>query len=93
MSFFYDVFSDLIKTKDLKDLSITMIVGKGMLLEGEFKILSLSEDLIAVKYNKKTIEISGENLIIKTMAKGELAIWGVINNINFGGNNDKWNLY
>ena len=93
MSFFYDVFSDLSASKDLKDLSINMIVGKGLLIEGEFKILSLNENLISIKTSRKIVEISGENLTIKTMSMGELAVQGIINNINFGGKNDKWNLY
>ena len=89
MSFFYDVFSDLSASKDLKDLSINMIVGKGLLIEGEFKILSLNENLISIKTSRKIVEISGENLTIKTMSMGELAVQGIINNINFGGKNDK----
>lgn len=89
MSFFYDVLS-VFNMNELGDnLSISYIENKGIFIVGKFKVEMVEETMICLKTKKQRVDIFGENLSVKTMAKGEIAIEGKILNINFGGKNDK----
>lgn len=81
MSFFYD----FLKYFDLKNLdastTVTLIVGVGAVIIGKIKIKDISENQIRVTSKKNIISVTGENLNIKSISKGELVIGGNIKNI------------
>ena len=81
MSFFYD----FLKYFDLKNLdastTVTLIVGVGAVIIGKIKIKDISENQIRVTSKKNVISVTGENLNIKSISKGELVIGGNIKNI------------
>ena len=81
MSFFYD----FLKYFDLKNLdastTVTLIVGVGVVIIGKIKIKDISENQIRVTSKKNVISVTGENLNIKSISKGELVIGGNIKNI------------
>lgn len=84
MSFFYDVF-DILGIDDISNsLSINFVENKGMVIVGKFKILTLNDCLVQIKSNKNLIKIEGEELMIKTVSKGELVIKGKIFSICAG---------
>lgn len=66
-----------------QDVVCTFIVGKGVCVEGYKKIFELSEKRIVLFFeNKKSIEIIGENLQIKEIAKSDISIFGNVKSIN-----------
>lgn len=89
MSFFYDVFAALGVDEISNNLSINFVENKGMVVVGKFKILTLNDSLVQIKSNKNLIKIEGENLMIKTVSKGELVIVGKVFSIGTGEKNDK----
>lgn len=84
MSFFND-FLDYFKVKDLTNkVSLSMIVGVGLIVVGKIKILNFSEELIEIKADKQKIILSGEELSISTMSKGEIIVAGIVKKIDIG---------
>lgn len=84
MSFFYD-FLNYFDIEDLKnEVSISLVVGTGLMIVGNVKILNFSSDKITVLANKKEIVFEGKELVISAMGKGEIVIAGKILNIKIG---------
>lgn len=84
MSFFYD-FLNYFDIEDLKnEVSISLVVGTGLMIVGNVKILNFSSDKITVLANKKEIAFEGKELVISAMGKGEIVIAGKILNIKIG---------
>lgn len=84
MSFFND-FLDFFKVKDLTNkVSLSMIVGVGLIVVGKIKILNFSEELIEIKADKQKINLYGEELSISTMSKGEIIVAGIVKKIDMG---------
>lgn len=84
MGFLNEQLSAL-KLDDLskQDVVCTFIVGKGICVEGYKKIFELSEKKIVLFIeNKKSIEIVGENLQIKEIAKNDICISGIVKSLN-----------
>lgn len=85
MSFFYD----LMKCFNISDISskitLTFVLGVGLAVVGKVKILNLSEEEIVVGNKKQKIIISGNDLIIKSVSKGEVIIGGSVLNISASG--------
>ena len=76
MSFFSDFF-DSVKLEDEKNkIYCSMIFGKKITIIGSAKIDSMSQDEIVLRVKKEKIKITGTNLIISSMAKGEFEIEG-----------------
>lgn len=88
MSFFNDILNIFEIDKEAKILSINFILNKGLAIYGSFKIITINEDMIIVKTARDRVEIEGENLTIKTMAKGELIVCGKIFCIRSGEKNE-----
>ena len=85
MSFFNDIFNMFEVNDQTKNLTISYVENKGAMIVGKFKILTMNEEKILLKSEKNKIGIIGENLIIKSVAKGEILIFGKILNIDCGG--------
>lgn len=81
MSFFDEIFQELNINNSDKNITISMALGGGIFIVGNFKILSFSDSKICINSQKETVIISGENLSIKTMAKGEILASGKICNV------------
>ena len=78
MSFFND-FLDYFDVSDMSNqISIFSIIGIGLIVEGNVSVLNLSSELIELKTPKGKISISGENLLIKSISKGEVVIEGKV---------------
>lgn len=84
MSFFYD-FLDYFRVDDVSDkTSIVAVIGVGLMITGKIKILSLSDELVEVKSFKEKLSVFGNNLIIKSVSKGEIVISGKVTKIETG---------
>ena len=78
MSFFND-FLDYFDVSDMSNqISIFSIIGIGLIVEGNVSVLNLSSELIELKTPKGKISIFGENLLIKSISKGEVVIEGKV---------------
>lgn len=81
MSFFCELF-DCFKIDDMsKYLSISMILGVGLVIVGNFKIVRLEEENIIIDSKNKEVSIEGKSLSIKSVSKGELIINGNVTKI------------
>jgi len=89
MSFFYDFFDEITSIDDTDNLKLTYVQNKGVVVVGKFKILTLNDELIILKIKKDKNEIKGENLMIKSISKGEIAVFGRVYNINCGEKNNE----
>ena len=78
MSFFYDFLNYFDITDMSNKTTIFSILGVGLVVEGNVSILSLSNELIELKSYKEKVSIYGENLLIKSISKGEIVIEGKI---------------
>ena len=77
MSFFND-FLDYFDVSDMSNqISIFSIIGIGLIV-GNVSVLNLSSELIELKTPKGKISIFGENLLIKSISKGEVVIEGKV---------------
>lgn len=81
MSFFYDFLKSLAIDDLSSDITITTIVGHGIMVVGNFRVKEIGSDLIVVSSGKEKISISGKSLSVLTLAKGEIAISGRVENI------------
>ena len=78
MSFFYD-FLDYFKIEDASDkTTLLTFVGVGMVIVGKVSIADLSDSFVELKSDKEKILIYGENLLIKSISKGEVVIEGKV---------------
>ncbi len=76
MSFFND-FLDELNIDNMKEKTfISLVLGYGIGIIGNIKILNLSDEEIEFKTNKGKIKIIGKDLIVKTISKGEVLICG-----------------
>ena len=85
MSFFNDLFDDLGVCDWQQKLIINCVEDEGLVISGVFKILIINSEIVSIKTSQKIIDIEGENLMLKTLAKGEITVHGTIKNIKFGG--------
>lgn len=84
MSFFYD-FLDYFKIDDIsKNIAIMAVLGKGVMIVGKLEITNIGDDFIEIKSGKDKVCISGKNLIVKTLSKGEILLSGKIEKIETG---------
>lgn len=84
MSFFCDVV-DFFKIDNIDDkISITFVVGHGLMVVGKFKIDRIDENEIVIESPKEKVVIVGEKMILVSVAKGEIAISGSISKIETG---------
>jgi hypothetical protein len=81
MSFFCDFLHELSVDDVSNKIVISVIMGVGVGIVGKMKINNLAENEIIVEANKKKIDIVGENLTIKSIAKGEIFVLGNITKI------------
>ncbi len=89
MSFFYDLLN-YFKVDDFSSkTSISIIVGVGLMIVGNIKILNLSDEDLKFQSGKDIIEIVGENLKLRSVSKGEIIIEGKIKNLNMVNKNGK----
>ncbi len=64
------------------DMCITFMIGKGAVVQGYKKILSISDsELIVAGKNKRIIKITGSNLEIFSLACSEIVLHGKIERI------------
>lgn len=82
-------FCDLMKSFNIEDLknetTISMILGVGIMIVGNIKIQTLGNEQIVILSKKQKIDITGEDLKIKSMTKGEIVIGGNIKNLSLVG--------
>lgn len=82
-------FCDLMKSFNIDDLknetTLSMILGVGIMIVGNIKIQTLGEEQIVVSSKKQKIEITGTDLKIKSMTKGEIVVGGNIKNLSLAG--------
>lgn len=64
-----------------KGVSIFMSDFKSLYLTNYDKLLNVSNDLISVKFKNVSIEISGENLVLKKLGKDELFVCGDLKSV------------
>lgn len=84
MSFFYD-YLEYFNIKELGEkIYISFVFDVGVMVVGNLKIKHLSDTEITLANKKNSIIIIGENLVIKTLAKGEIVIEGKICEIKSG---------
>lgn len=83
MSFFSDFLNEL-KVVDEKNVSISLILGVAVYIVGDFKIDDFSKEKIVIYYNKKIINILGEDLNIKSISKGEMIAVGNVKSVSLG---------
>lgn len=82
MSFFND-FLDYFNISNFNnEVSMSIIVGVGLLVVGKIKIINFSEEKIEVFVNKKRLCLTGECLKISTISRGEMIVEGIILNVN-----------
>ena len=92
MSFFYD-FLDSFKSHNLKEKpQIMLVFGVGVMIVGNVKLLISDENEMMIESDGFTIKICGENLKIKSLAKGEIVVEGNITSIYKDKAYAKWNL-
>lgn len=81
MSFFNELIS-YFSVDDLScKLSISMIVGVGLVVVGKCKIETMDENLITISGAGKRIDLVGKGMKIKSVAKGEIIVFGEIENV------------
>ena len=84
MSFFYD-FLKYFDVTDLHDkISVTMLVGYGVMIVGNLKLNQITDEFISFSAKKDKLKIFGNNLKINSIAKGEVVIGGDIKKIETG---------
>lgn len=90
MNNFLEELSNIVKlpfNEISKDFKIIMIGNKILYISNYIKILDYSSEKLSLKVYKNYLEISGSNLIISQINKGEIVIKGNIIAYSFGGNN------
>ena len=81
MSFFDDFFKQFeIKSVD-DEVIVSFIVGVGVSVFGKIKIGEFDESEIVIISKNKRLKIIGEKLKIKSVAKGELFIFGNVKGV------------
>ncbi len=81
MSFFNDFVKSL-SIDDVKNqICCDLILGVALKVSANFKIEDLSENEIILNCKKKRIKITGSELEIVSLAKGELEIVGNIDGV------------
>ena len=84
MSFFCELF-DYFKVDNVDNvLSLSMILGVGLVVVGKLKIVSLGESKIVLESKNRKVLIEGNNLNIKSISKGELVVAGDVLKIDTG---------
>lgn len=81
MSFFDEIFNELNIGDCNENITISLAVNYGLSVVGKFKILSFNDSQISINSKNEKVVILGEDLKIKTMAKGEILVAGKILNI------------
>lgn len=76
MSFFYD-FLDYFKVNDLNEkVSVFAVLGTGIVIMGKFTIINLDPEVVELKSGKTFISVHGQNLEVKSIARGEVVLTG-----------------
>lgn len=81
MSFFYDCLKNFNLDELGEKIYVSLIVDVGVIVVGDLKINEFSDSEIVLKNKHNSIFLSGENIKIKSLAKGEFVIQGKIQNI------------
>lgn len=68
----------------MKDVKVILVSNKIMYVCNYIKILDYSKERLVIKIPKNTLEVSGEDLYISQINKGEIVIKGKIFNFGFG---------
>lgn len=85
MSFFNDII-DFFKIDDIsKKITISFVVGVGLIVVGKIKIDSVDENMILLKGKNSSVSIYGNDLVVRSAAKGEVVVSGKIFKIETGG--------
>lgn len=84
MSFFNDFFEYFNVRDGGEEPKITLVFGIGLMISGNIKLGQICEDKIVINGKRHSIYIFGKNLVIKSIAKGEVVIGGDINLIESG---------
>ena len=82
MSFFNDFFDYFNISNFNNEVSISIIVGVGLLVVGKIKIINFSEEKIEVFVNKKKLCLTGESLKISAISRGEMIVEGNVLVVN-----------
>ena len=81
MSFFND-FLNYFKINDISNkIAVSMVVGVGICVIGNFKVKSLSDCEIIFVINKDLFIIKGDGLKIATISKGEVVVAGDVKSL------------
>lgn len=76
MSFFYD-FLENVSVGGLKnELMVSIVLGYKIMVGGNFKIKTLSDDFVEIEHKKINYKIIGEELKIESLSKGEIVVLG-----------------
>ena len=81
MSFFDDFVSYLDVGDLTKEISVSIILNKGLVVVGNVKLVDFSNEEIVLKSKNEQISIKGLNLIIKQLSLGEIIILGKVTNV------------
>ena len=76
MSFFYDFLKSVELNDIANEIIISAVLGTGVMILGNIKVLELNENEIVFSDKKNEYKIVGKNLILNSIAKGELNVKG-----------------
>ncbi|MEG1581988.1 MAG: YabP/YqfC family sporulation protein [Clostridia bacterium] len=80
---------EIIKTSGLDEindglnLKIFHLSNRLVCIEGFKKLIELTDEKIVVKYKKYNVVVTGKNLLIRNLTKGEIVITGYIFGVNY----------
>lgn len=75
MSFFDEIFKSF-NIKSIDEVCVSMVLGYGVFISGNVRVIDVSEDAIILKCKAKFYNVVGSDLIIKSLAKGEIFVEG-----------------
>ena len=76
MSFFNDFLEHFKIEQTGENVSISIILGVGLVIVGKCKVLDFSDKNILIKLKQNKLLIAGDGLNIDTMSKGEIVVSG-----------------
>ena len=78
MSFFNDFLLDLGIDDIDRELYCSLVFNRAAKLVGNIKIEQMSSNEIVLKCKKELIRVHGQDLVVKSLSKGEIDITGKI---------------
>lgn len=84
MSFFNDIYECFKISEPSQKITISLVLGEGLVAVGNFKIDSVDSDKILLKSKTQSATICGRDLLIRSASRGELVLSGKVSDIIVG---------